>query len=112
MPSTHLTVAALARLRTPATMPGMPSEDPTTTGAQWIESVLRRLPTLDASDLVLEPQDDGGLTALVRCTGVSRELDRCPSLATSGGIGRGRRLTHGVHAAGIHKGSGTGGCAA
>ncbi|MDA3960818.1 MAG: ATPase, T2SS/T4P/T4SS family [Planctomycetota bacterium] len=47
-------------------------------GAEWIETLLADLPATEASDLILEPQDDGSLVAKVRCQGLCRELRRCP----------------------------------
>jgi hypothetical protein len=46
----------------------------------WIDSILRRAATqTEASDLVLEPLDDGTLAVRMRIAGIYRQLDLCPA---------------------------------
>jgi len=55
----------------------------------WVDGILRRAATLaEASDLVLEPRDDGGLEARARMAGVYRGLDRCPAAGAASAIAR------------------------
>ena len=55
----------------------------------WIDDVMRRAAVLiEASDLVLEPQDDGSLIVRTRIAGVYRDLDRCPAATAPAAIAR------------------------
>ena len=55
----------------------------------WIDSILRRVATLsEASDLVLEPLDEGALVVRARIAGVYRQLDRCPADGSAAAIAR------------------------
>jgi type II secretory ATPase GspE/PulE/Tfp pilus assembly ATPase PilB-like protein len=55
----------------------------------WVEDALRQAGAIPgASDLVLEPQDDGGLEARVRCEGVYRSIGRCPAADAVAAVAR------------------------
>jgi type II secretory ATPase GspE/PulE/Tfp pilus assembly ATPase PilB-like protein len=55
----------------------------------WIDTVLRRAATLtDASDLALEPCDDGTLRARARVAGVYRDLTQCSAAEAPAAIAR------------------------
>jgi len=57
-------------------------------GGTWIEAVLARLAEGGASDLVLEPQDDGSLAAVQRLEGVRSRIDCCPAAEAATAIAR------------------------
>lgn len=54
----------------------------------WIDDVLRQAGGTTASDLVLEPQDDGGLLARLRVDGVYRTHASCPAAQAAAAIAR------------------------
>jgi general secretion pathway protein E len=55
----------------------------------WIDRILRRAASLtEASDLVLEPLDDGTLVVRARIAGVYREIDRCARDGAQAAIAR------------------------
>ncbi len=66
-----------------ATLTTMP-----TTGKSWIEELLARMSAGGASDLVLEPEDDGGLRAVARLEGVRQVIARCPADLAAAAIAR------------------------
>ena len=55
----------------------------------WIDDILRQAATLaEASDLVLEPLDDGTLAVRARIAGIYRELKRCPLDGAAAAVAR------------------------
>jgi len=55
----------------------------------WIDSILHLAATLtEASDLVLEPLDDGSLTVRARIAGIYREVKRCPAVDAAAAVAR------------------------
>jgi type II secretory ATPase GspE/PulE/Tfp pilus assembly ATPase PilB-like protein len=55
----------------------------------WVDGILTGIATMvDASDLVLEPQDDGSLKVRARIAGLYRTLESCPATGASAAIAR------------------------
>jgi general secretion pathway protein E len=55
----------------------------------WIDNILRRAATQsEASDLVLEPLDDGTLAVRMRIAGIYRQLELCPANRAAASIAR------------------------
>jgi type II secretory ATPase GspE/PulE/Tfp pilus assembly ATPase PilB-like protein len=54
----------------------------------WIDDVLSRIAAHGASDLVLDPEDDGSLAVRLRVGGLYRTIDRCPPAGAAGAIAR------------------------